>query len=51
MAELGLTPGPLLGDLLDAVQEAQAAGEVSTRDGALEVARAELARVNKAQAE
>jgi poly(A) polymerase len=39
MAEFGLAQGPLLGDLLDAVQEATAAGEVSTKEEALSLAR------------
>jgi len=34
-----LTPGPILGDILDRLHEAQAAGEVNTRDEALELAR------------
>ncbi len=39
MAELKLSPGPLVGALLEAVREAQAAGEVGTREEALELAR------------
>jgi poly(A) polymerase len=35
MRALGLSPGPRLGQLLEEVREAQAAGEVSTREGAL----------------
>jgi len=38
-----LSPGPLLGELLEAVREAQAAGEVATREEALEYARKHLA--------
>jgi putative nucleotidyltransferase with HDIG domain len=38
MAELGLEPGPKIGRLLEAVREAQAAGEVNTRAGALALA-------------
>ena len=38
MAELGLDPGPQIGRLLEAVREAQAAGEVTTRDQALALA-------------
>lgn len=37
--EFGLPPGPRIGQLLDAVREAQAAGEVGSRDEALEYAR------------
>lgn len=43
IAELGLRPGPLLGRLLEAVREAQAAGEVTDRAGALALARRALA--------
>jgi poly(A) polymerase len=39
MAELGLTPGPQLGELLEYVREAQAAGEVASRDQAIAFAR------------
>ena len=35
----GLNPDPLLGELLEAVREAQAAGEVATREEALEYVR------------
>ncbi|MEO8457716.1 MAG: HD domain-containing protein [Chloroflexota bacterium] len=45
MAAFALQPGELLGDLLEAVREAQAAGEVGTREQALELARAKLAEV------
>ncbi|MBI2872313.1 MAG: CCA tRNA nucleotidyltransferase [Chloroflexi bacterium] len=44
MSELGLEPGPGLGRLLEALNEAQAAGEVSTRAEALALARHILAR-------
>lgn len=39
MAELGLEAGPEIGRLLEAVREAQAAGEVKTREEALALAR------------
>jgi putative nucleotidyltransferase with HDIG domain len=39
MSELGLEPGPQLGEILDAVREAQAAGEIADRAAALEYAR------------
>jgi len=42
MAELGLSPGPLVGELLELVREAQAAGEVTTREEALELVRTAL---------
>jgi tRNA nucleotidyltransferase/poly(A) polymerase len=39
MQELTLEPGPLVGELLEAIREAQATGEVATRAEALEFAR------------
>ncbi len=41
IAELGLEPGPVVGRLLDAIDEAAFAEEVRTRDDALELARRE----------
>jgi hypothetical protein len=35
MNALGLKPGPLVGDALEAIREAQATGKISTRDEAL----------------
>lgn len=43
MAALAIEPGPLVGELLEAVREAQAAGEVGTKEQALELARKRLA--------
>jgi len=40
MQALGLHPGPQVGYLLEALREAQAAGEVSTREAALELVHA-----------
>lgn len=40
IAELDLQPGPQFGELLEAVREAQAIGQVGTREEALEFARA-----------
>jgi tRNA nucleotidyltransferase/poly(A) polymerase len=37
--ELGLEPGPLIGRILDAIEEERAAGTISTRDDALALAR------------
>ncbi len=37
--ELGLAPGPMIGRILEDVREAQAAGEIQTREEALEWAR------------
>ncbi|MFQ6019866.1 MAG: HD domain-containing protein, partial [Dehalococcoidia bacterium] len=42
MTELGLSPGPTIGQLLEAIREAQAAGVVYDRDGAIALARREL---------
>jgi len=39
MAELNLNSGPLVGDVLEAIREAQATGRVSTREEALNFAR------------
>jgi poly(A) polymerase len=45
MAELNLSPGPLVGRLLETVREAQAAGEISTREEALTLARSHLEQI------
>jgi hypothetical protein len=39
MRELGLSPGKRVGELLEAIREAQAAGEIATREDALMLAR------------
>ena len=43
MTELGLRPGKRVGELLEAIREAQSAGEVATREDALALARHMLA--------
>jgi poly(A) polymerase/tRNA nucleotidyltransferase (CCA-adding enzyme) len=43
IGEFGLEPGKLVGELLREVHEAQAAGEISTREQALDLARQHLA--------
>jgi len=43
---LGLTPGPVIGDLLERIREAQVSGEIATPDEALEFARAFLTSRN-----
>ena len=43
MSALGIEPGPLVGELLEAVREAQAAGAIGTVDQALAFARDRLA--------
>lgn len=50
MEALGLSPGPLVGQLLAAVEEAQGAGEIRSREEALALARRELERRAGAQA-
>jgi putative nucleotidyltransferase with HDIG domain len=42
MQALGLPPGPKIGQLLESIREAQAMGELSTRDEALALARKKL---------
>ena len=42
--ELGLPPGPEIGRLLDLIEEERAAGTISTRDEAFELARKEVKR-------
>jgi len=42
MTALGIPPGPRVGELLELVREAQAAGEVSTREDAIALARREV---------
>ncbi len=39
MEALGLSPGPALGRILEAIEEAQGTGEISTRDEAISLAR------------
>jgi len=51
MEALGISPGPLVGQLLAAVEEAQGAGEVRSREEGLAVARRELDRRAGAQVE
>jgi hypothetical protein len=46
MSELDIHPGPLIGTLLDTIMEAQAAGEVGTREEALTLARATAASLS-----
>jgi poly(A) polymerase len=51
MEELGVSPGPLVGQLLAAVEEAQGAGEVRSREEGLAFARREFDRLASAQVE
>ena len=39
MDALDVPPGPLLGELLEAIREAQASGEVTTQEEAIALAR------------
>jgi hypothetical protein len=43
MKELNLQPGRIIGQLLEAIREAQATGEVTSREQALQLAREHLA--------
>ena len=45
----GLTPGPLVGELLATVNESHASGELSTREEALALVRRELSATSKQQ--
>ena len=47
MRELSLQPGKKIGELLEAIREAQAVGEVSTKEQALDLARSRLAEDRK----
>jgi len=47
MRDLGLEPGALLGELLEAIREAQAAGDVGTPEEALALARERLAETGR----
>jgi poly(A) polymerase len=49
MNTFGLTPGPLIGELLAIVNEAHASGELSTREEALALVRGELSATGKQQ--
>ena len=51
MEALGVSPGPLVGQLLAVVEEAQGAGEVRSREEGLALARRELDRRAGAQVE
>ncbi len=46
-SDLGIEPGPLVGRLLEAVREAQAAGGVTTKEEALALARREMERIGR----
>ncbi len=50
IAHLGLSPGPQIGKILDGLQEAQAVGEVRTKEEALAWAQRFLAEQNKGKA-
>ena len=44
--DLNLTPGPRIGQLLELIRENQAAGKITTKEQALDFARAELPKLN-----
>jgi putative nucleotidyltransferase with HDIG domain len=46
MKELNLEPGRIIGQLLEAIREGQATGQISTRDDALNYAREEFDKIN-----
>jgi len=46
MRELNLQPGKVIGQLLEAIREAQATGQVATREQALDLARQELRKLD-----
>jgi len=46
--EFGLAPGPLIGEILEAIREAQAAGEIQETDQALKLARSIIESKNAA---
>jgi hypothetical protein len=48
MTELGIAPGRLVGQLLEAIREGQATGKVHNREQALELARQHLSRSEQA---
>jgi hypothetical protein len=45
--KLNLTPGPIIGALLETIREAQVVGEVATADDALRIAQAYLHQHHK----
>ncbi|HMZ08927.1 MAG TPA: hypothetical protein PK078_15030, partial [Anaerolineales bacterium] len=45
MKELSLSPGPQIGELLEAIRENQAAGKIETKEQALAFAREELSNL------
>ena len=47
MRELNMEPGRIIGQLLEAIREGQATGVIGTREQALELARAELQKLNQ----
>ena len=47
MRELNLTPGRIIGQLLEAIREGQATGKIGTREDALRFAQQELKDLEK----
>jgi poly(A) polymerase len=47
MKELGIKPGPIVGQLLESIRENQAAGKIETQEQALAFAREELETLNR----
>jgi poly(A) polymerase len=48
MSELGLQPGRIVGQLLEAIREGQATGRVASREEAIELAREHLKKAESA---
>jgi hypothetical protein len=48
-SEFGLLPGPRVGDLLEAVREAQATGQVQTREAAMFLVQSMLSKSEEAR--
>jgi hypothetical protein len=49
MREFSLPPGPLIGELLEIIQEAQAVGTVTNSEQAYDLAREEIGKINSPQ--
>jgi hypothetical protein len=51
MKELGIKPGPMVGQLLESIRENQAAGKIENREQAISFAREELSGVQRLAAD
>jgi poly(A) polymerase len=50
MSELGLEPGRIIGQLLEAIREGQATGKIADREQALDFARSHLKELESSSA-